>query len=55
MYGDQESGDSSDGGSVGCDCGDCLIGGCDCSDSGSHDNCFCGRCGDGDIKHYNGA
>ena len=30
----------------GCSCGDCLIGGWSCTDSGSHDACLCSRCGD---------
>jgi len=36
---------SSYGGS--CNCGDCVEFGCDCTDTGSHDNCICGLCGDG--------
>ena len=52
MHGDQESGDSSDGSSRGCNCGDCLVGGCSCTDTGSHDECLCGRCGDGSDDTY---
>jgi hypothetical protein len=35
------------GGRRGCACGDCLIGGCGCTDTGSHSECLCDRCGDG--------
>ena len=38
------------GAAVGATAGTVLSGGCDCTDSGSHDNCFCGRCGNGDIS-----
>ena len=31
-----------------CTYGDCLVGGCSCTDTGSHSDCLCDRCGDGD-------
>ena len=39
-----------------CDCGDCIEFGCDCADTGRHDNCLCGRCGDGsdDVRQEEG-
>ena len=46
MHNSQESGDSRISGRPRCTCGDCLIGGCSCTDSGSHDDCLCSRCGD---------
>ena len=30
-----------------CYCGDCIEFGCDCADTGRHDRCICGGCGDG--------
>ena len=30
-----------------CHCGNCIEYGCDCADTGRHDNCLCGLCGDG--------
>ena len=56
MRDNKESGDSSDRSGGGCNCGDCVQWGCDCADSGSHDNCLCNRCGDGDfVNNYYGA
>ena len=50
MHDTKESGDSRSSRGHRCNCGDCLIGGCCCTDTGSHDNCLCGRCGDrGDL------
>ena len=48
MYDAEESRDSGPSRRNGCTCGDCLIGGCSCTDTGSHDDCLCSRCGDGD-------
>jgi len=45
MYNTKESGNSRSSSGGGCNCGDCLIGGCSCTDTGRHDNCLCGRCG----------
>jgi len=47
MHDPQESGDSRPRSGRGCTCGDCLIGGCCCTDFGSHSSCLCDRCGDG--------
>ncbi len=35
---------------AGATAGTVLSGGCSCADTGSHDDCLCGRCGDGDYE-----
>ena len=47
MYNGKESNGGSNGRSIGCNCGYCLVGGCSCTDTGSHSDCLCDRCGDG--------
>ena len=47
MHDPKESGNSRPSSRGGCNCGDCLIGGCSCTDTGSHSDCLCDRCGDG--------
>jgi len=46
MHDTQESRDSQPSSRGGCNCGDCLVGGCDCTDTGGHGNCLCSRCCD---------
>jgi len=46
MHDTKESRDSRTRSGIGCTCGDCLVGGCTCTDFGSHSNCLCDRCGD---------
>ncbi len=52
MHDHKKSNGSSNRGGDRCDCGYCLVGGCTCADSGSHDECFCDRCGDRDNDGY---
>jgi len=54
MHDSKEGDNSSNGSGSGCDCGGCLVGGCPCADSGSHDECICGRCGYRDIPQDGG-
>ncbi len=46
MWDNKESGGGGSSSRSRCNCGDCLIGGCSCTDTGRHDDCLCGRCGD---------
>ena len=52
MHDHKKSNGSSNRGGDRCDCGYCLVGGCACTDSGGHDECFCDRCGDRDNDGY---
>ena len=54
MYDTQESGDSGTGGRHRCPCRYCSERGCSCTDTGSHGNCSCSRCGDGSGADWQG-
>ena len=47
MHDTKESRDYLDSSGGRCTCGDCIEWGCSCADTGRHDECLCGRCGDG--------